>query len=29
LIKTLSEEQKNNAMGVIRRHGFERMLAMF
>jgi hypothetical protein len=29
LIRTLSDEQKNSAMGVIRRHGFERMLAMF
>ena len=29
LISSLSDEQKSSAMGVIRRHGFERMLAMF
>jgi hypothetical protein len=29
LIRTLSDEQKSNAISVIRRHGFERMLAMF
>jgi hypothetical protein len=29
LIRTLSDEQKSSAMGVIRRHGFERLLAMF
>ena len=29
LIKTLSDEQKSSAMGVIRRHGFESMLAVF
>jgi hypothetical protein len=29
LIRSLSDEQKSSAMGVIRRHGFERMLAMF
>lgn len=29
LIAALSEEQKSSAMGEIRRHGFERLLAMF
>ncbi len=29
LIATLTEEQKSSAMEVIRRHGFERLLAMF
>jgi hypothetical protein len=29
LIATLSEEQKSRAMGMIRRSGFERMLAVF
>jgi hypothetical protein len=29
LIGSLSDEQKSSAMGVIRRNGFERMLAMF